>query len=266
MKAALFLLLVLVLHLSPSFLPPQASPQSPSITEEAARMAADIALQFMEEGKYPEALEHFRKAIQFYKEDPEILYNGGLAAFLAKEFPQAIEWWKKVATLTPKDGQVWAKLVQAYQASGNLAGRDAARDALLELYRSKADEEFSKREFYCREQMEIRGRRIFAFEHFELKGDRAVRYVFVVLKDDSDEENYRISLGSYKLTNDFAIQSGSIKPGERRFHLDGYFNWGHATYGFFTAEPTYDATREMFINILEEKLKPVSSSTIPSKK
>jgi hypothetical protein len=48
---------------------------------------------------------------------------------------------------------------------------------------------------------------------------------------------------------------------QRLFHLDGYYQWGHATYGMYTTEPSYDETRNLVIAILEKKLDPVSTST-----
>lgn len=58
-----------------------------------------------------------------------------------------------------------------------------------------------------------------------------------------------------------ATRKPKPKEGERLFHLDGYFkNGGHATYGMYFPEPTYDETRAFVVKILEGKDKPVSSS------
>jgi hypothetical protein len=105
------------------------------------------------------------------------------------------------------------------------------------------------------------------FEHFELKGERALRYVFSVLGESGEGEEFRISLGSYDITNAVAVQTGKVKKGERMFHLDGYYKWGHVTYGFFTPEPGYDEVRKIVIGILEGKAQPQSHSrTDPSAK
>jgi hypothetical protein len=103
-----------------------------------------------------------------------------------------------------------------------------------------------------------------AFEHFELKGDRALRYVFVILKEADDSEDFRISLGSYDTTNATwrAITKPTPKPSERLFHLDGYFSGGHATYGMFSPEPSYDDTKLRVLRILEGKDGAISSTTI----
>jgi hypothetical protein len=104
-----------------------------------------------------------------------------------------------------------------------------------------------------------------AFEHFELKGDRALRYVFSIVNEAEDGEDYRISLGSYELDQAIWRQTTKPKPkdGERLFHLDGYFKGGgHATYGFYAPEPSYDQIRAIVFQILEGKGNPISSSTV----
>ena len=50
------------------------------------------------------------------------------------------------------------------------------------------------------------------------------------------------------------------KKGVRLFHLDGYFPNGHATYGMFPGEPTYEETRKLVVDILEKSKKPISAT------
>jgi hypothetical protein len=113
----------------------------------------------------------------------------------------------------------------------------------------------------------VKGKKVMAFEHFELKGDRALRYVFSILDKTGDAEKFRISLGSYELTNSVWRENTSPKPkdGEGLFHLDGYFTNGHAPCGMFSPEPSYDETRRLVVQILEGKLKASSSTTINPK-
>jgi hypothetical protein len=59
--------------------------------------------------------------------------------------------------------------------------------------------------------------------------------------------------------------------GLRRFSLDAYREMGlnsqgqrtqtHYTYEFFVGQPSYDKVREAFINVVNEKSKPISSRT-----
>jgi hypothetical protein len=93
-----------------------------------------------------------------------------------------------------------------------------------------------------------------AFELYELKGERALRYVFSILNKTEDGEEWRVSLGSYKTTDAIWRETRNPRPkdNERLFHLDGYFKGGgHATYGMFFPEPTYDEMRAKVIQILE---------------
>lgn len=243
-----------------------APPQDPA--ERAFNEGNDL----MERRKYAEALAKYREALKHAPDEPSVLYNASTASLLAKDFASAAELLKKLVRLEPEDWQVRAKLIQAHQALGDTAARDAERADLLALRKRGGGENkeepqlsLSRQEVFCRERFEVAGRRGMAFEHFELKGPRALRYVFVVLKEDEDAEDFRISLGSYDMTN--AIWRETTKPtpkeGERLFHLDGYFpGGGHATYGMYPREPSYDEVRRIVFGILEGKNKPVSSSTV----
>jgi hypothetical protein len=66
------------------------------------------------------------------------------------------------------------------------------------------------------------------FEYFELKGDRALRYVFSIVDESRNDEKYRLSLGSYEVTNAVWHETSKPRPKatDRLFHLDGYYEWG----------------------------------------
>lgn len=216
-----------------------------------------------EQNKHSEALTKYEEAIAIIPDSMGLLYNGGMAAFQTKNFKKAEKYWEKLKSLDEDDWQVRAKLIQTYQSLGKLDKRDAERKEFFDLRKSGKIVELNNAEFYCREQSVLSGRKIMVFEHFELMGDRTLRYVFYVLNDDGKPE-YRISLGSYNLINNIWRETTKPTPkeGERLFHLDGYFEWGHATYGMYSKEPTYDQTREIVEGILAEKNKPISSSVI----
>jgi tetratricopeptide (TPR) repeat protein len=240
---------------------PQTTPSAEAVAEKAFNDGNDL----MEQRKYKEALARYQDALAKTPDSPGILFNGGLAAYMSKDYAIAEKLWKSLTELDPDDWQARAKLVQAYQALGDLKARDEQRRKLLDLRKSGKSEDLNKLDFYCREQFEAAGKKVMVFEHFELKGERAVRYVFTVLDESGEGQAFRISLGSYDLTN--AVAARRLKKGERLFHLDGYYKWGHATYGFFTPEPSYDEIRKSVISILEEKIQPQSQTRInPSAK
>jgi tetratricopeptide (TPR) repeat protein len=200
----------------------------------------------MDEKKYCEALLTYKKGLASAPDDTSLLYNGGLAAFQCKQYPAAVELWKHLEGLDAK-----------------VAERDQERAELFDLRKNDSSGDIAKRIEYCRDQFEAGGEKIMAFEHFELKGDRAVRYVFSIIDESKNAEKYRLSLGSYDTTN--AIWHETTKPrpkdSDRLFHLDGYYDWGHATYGMYFPEPSYDDVRTAVIEILEKKKNPLSTST-----
>lgn len=229
-----------------------------------AEKAIDAGNTFMEMRKYADALVRYKAALAILPSDPSLLFNAGMAAYRSKDFATAADLWKRLKAVDPADWHLRAKLIQVYQALAKLTERDAERRELFTMWKSGKPDELKEQLEYCRDQFEVNGKKVMAFEHFELKGERALRYVFSIVNEAEDGEDYRISLGSYEL--DQAIWRQTTKPtpkeGERLFHLDGYFKWGHATYGFYAPEPSYDQIRARVFQILEGKGNPISSSTV----
>lgn len=243
--------------------------QTPSAQQEAeAQTTFEIANSLLERGKPGEALTHYKKALAILPKDPAVLFNAGMAAFSVKDFAFASEVWQRLKVVEPSDWHGRSKLIQAYQALGKTAERDKEREELFALWKSGKPNELKEKVQYCRDQFEVNGKKVMAFEHFELKGDRALRYVFSILNKTEDGEEYRISLGSYSLTNAVwrSTQKPTPKENERLFHLDGYFPNRHITYGMFFPEPTYDETRAKVVQILEGKGTAISGTTYPDPK
>jgi tetratricopeptide (TPR) repeat protein len=218
----------------------------------------------LEKKDYAPAQKSYEELLKFLPDETAVLYNGGFAAFLNGDFETALRLWSRLKTLDPDDWQVRAKLIQTYQRLDKIPDRDRERKELFDLRKTAKVKELYEQIEYCRDRFTAGGRSILAFELFELKGPRGMRYVFSVL-NDAGTEDYRISLGSYDMTN--AIWRETTKPtpkeGQRVFHLDGYFKDGaHATYGMFAGEPTYEDTKKMVIGVLEKTAKPISA-TIP---
>jgi tetratricopeptide (TPR) repeat protein len=69
-------------------------------------------------------------------------YNAGMAAMQAKDFPTAIDSFKKAAELDPKQGAVWIQLAQAHDQSANAktgAEKDAALQSAAENYQKSLE-------------------------------------------------------------------------------------------------------------------------------
>jgi tetratricopeptide (TPR) repeat protein len=219
----------------------------------------------LEKKEYASAQSNYEALLKLLPDNPSILYNGGFAAFLNNDIDTAVRFWARLKDLEPNDWQVRAKLIQAYQRLERTADRDRERNELFDLRKGGKNKELNEQVEYCRDRFTSGGRSVLAFELFEFKGPRGIRYVFSVM-NDNDAEDYRISLGSYDITD--AIWREMTKPtpkdGVRLFHLDGYFkNGAHATYGMFPGEPTYEATKKLVVGILEKANKPISA-TIPA--
>ena len=260
--------LLLLLLLSATVAVTTSAQVTPTEQQQAqAEQAFETANSLMEQRKYGEALARYKEALAVLPSDPAILFNGGLAAFSGRDYATAADLWKRGKAADPLDWHLRAKLIQAYQALGKLTERDRERRELFEMWKSGRPNELKTQVEYCRDQFEVKGKKVMAFELFELKGERPLRYVFSILNSTEDGEEFRISLGSYDLT--VAIWRETTKPkpkdDERLFHLDGYFKWGHATYGFYAPEPSYDQVRARVVQILEGEGKPISSSTITPK-
>lgn len=243
--------------------------QKPSAQQEAeAQTAFEIANSLLERGKHGEALTHYKQVLAILPKEPAVLFNAGMAAFTVKDFAFASDVWRRLKEVEPLDWHGRSKLIQAYQALGKTAERDKEREELFAMWKSGNPAELKEKFQYCRDQFEVNGKKVMAFEHFELKGDRALRYVFSILNKTEDGEEYRISLGSYRITDAIWRESRKPKPKdhERLFHLDGYFPNRHVTYGMFFPEPTYDETRAKVVQILEGKGNPISGTSYPDPK
>jgi len=229
--------------------------------EQRVEKAFKTANELLEKDKPREALKFYGEALAILPKNPAILFNAGMAAFSVDEYDKALDYWKRLKAVDAEDWRARSKLIQVYHSLKNEAEAMRERAELFELRKSGKLADLSQEDFYCREQFRLGSYKVVAFEHFELKGDRALRYAFMINKEDGTEE-FKISLGSYDLTNRIWQEMEKRKEGSRLFHLDGYFKWGHATYGMYPEEPTYSVVRGKVVDILDGKNKPVSSSQI----
>jgi len=264
MKRALFLFVVLV---GSGFAFGLAAQQPSEFTDEQTAKVEELFTKANDQlaaKQFEEALGNYRSALEIMPDDPAILYNGGFAAMLKGDNALATDLWNKLKAIDPDDWQVRAKLIQAYQRLDKTEERDAERVELIDLWKSGKIKELTEQIEFCRDRFTAGGRDILAFELFEFKGPRGRRYVFSIL-NDKGEEDFQISLGSYDTTNAIWQETTKPKPkeGVRLFHLDGYYgNGSHATFGMFAGEPRYEATKQMVIDILNKKSKPISASIV----
>jgi len=89
------------------------------------------------QGRYDEALEHFRRAAERYPRDRVVRNQMGRLHFLKREFPEAIEELEKTLAVDPEDLEAHYNLMLAYQGSGDTERAKLHRELYL---RFKADE------------------------------------------------------------------------------------------------------------------------------
>lgn len=207
--------------------------------------------QLAQEGRHTELFQALKEVLQTTPDDPNLLYNTGLSAYLSGQFAEAAAHWTRLKNLVPQDFQVRAKLVQAYEALHDPISRDAERAELFALYNQLAASA-NKPAHYCRDQFRVGEWTVLAYEHFELVGDMAVRYGFQVFRGSGQKPEFMLSLGSYAATNQYMHQRSMLQldadnfhlePDERLFHLDEYRDNAHRTLAFYKNEPPYDIVK-----------------------
>jgi hypothetical protein len=153
--------------------------------------------------------------------------------------------------------------VQAYQALGDLNARDRERAELVALWQARTNAELNQQQMFCREQVRVGGKKLMAMEYFKPSGPTLVVYTFLVFAAYNKPE-FKVSLGSYDVTNQIALELGQRPKDKRLYHLDLYRQRMHETHGFFLGQPGYDEIRPLVLDVIAGKHKPASASTLPA--
>src|SRR5262245_24405593 len=212
-------------------------------------------------GRHAEARTYFMVVVAKVPDHSPTLWNLGLINAAIGEHAEALKYWLAYRRVAP-DWNVQAKLVQTYQALGDVAARDRERQALYDL-RAAAPRgsELAQLFSYVRERIRAGGQMIFAYEVFEPTGHRMIVYRFSV-RESEEREAYALSLGSYRGAQEARWQITEPPPDRRIYHLDGYWPGGaHATYDFYKGMPSYETIRAVVIEVLEGRRRPISGVT-----
>ena len=82
----------------------------------------DIGALLMRQGKYPEALRHYRKALALTKRENELLYRGmGCALRRLGEFDEAIAYLRKAIAVDPKQPASYRHTAKCFEDRGRFA-------------------------------------------------------------------------------------------------------------------------------------------------
>jgi hypothetical protein len=188
-----------------------------------------------------------------------VLWNLGTASAELGKVESAIAYWKRYEDLAPEDWRVLPKLIQGYQANGDVQSRDREIRALYERRRLHliSDHGLQDAERFCREQFRLAKNTIFAFQYFypSLQGRWRTHYRFSVFDRATGKEKSSISLVSDGPTLDEDRRPGRTRK-YRIERLDGARCW---TYTQFEVEPSYDSLRHAVVDILVGKTKPATA-------
>jgi hypothetical protein len=157
---------------------------------------------------------------------------------------------------------VIAKLIQTYQAIGDVKARDRELKGLYAVRAAGKDSALAKADKFCREQFVVEGQKVLAFEIFDPQGERRKYYRFSVVDADGNEAEY-ISLGSYESTTAIARELGEISEKQRAYHVDRYRGDEHLTYALVYDKPSYETVRTLVAEILRGKARAISGSSRP---
>jgi tetratricopeptide (TPR) repeat protein len=94
-------------------------------------------MTYKTQGKYDEALDHFRKAAEKYPRDRVVRNQIGRILFLQRKHQDAIHEFQKTLLIDPEDLQAHYNLMLCYQGLGN---EQMAQKQKVYYERFKADE------------------------------------------------------------------------------------------------------------------------------
>lgn len=229
-----------------------------SIAPEHGDALYDLGYVCTKLGEHSDAVNRYRKLLKIDPDNPDVHYNLGQSLQTLHKYEQSLAEFQRVVALSPSDWRARAKVIQNLEALNRPMERDQAHGELIEFW--KKNRGSIESETFCRDQFETDKFNVLVLEYFELEGEWKVRYSFRVSSKADNKHLYRISLGSYDATDEFARSRGAVSEGNRYFHLDRYFpDDSHETYLFFDGEPIYDKTKELVIDIIKGRIKPQSA-------
>ena len=177
---------------------------------------------------------------------------------------------KPVAQANPDDWQAAGLLTRAYAESGDKTNRDAGMTHMVELHKRGITPAHLQQ--YLLEHVFVDGKTVLIFTSLEPWGHYKI-YNYAQIYDQDAHLAQRLTLESNDSDQPlFARQHPTeAAAGTRLFSIDGYSDSTagsdgqhaetHATYKFFTGQPSYDTVREAFLSIASSKSSPVSSRT-----
>ncbi len=217
----------------------------------------DLAAILFETGQRDDAIQLAEEGLQHNQDDVELRDSLGQMLQIADRPRDAYDVYCQVIDRDPQHFRAASKLVQLASQLEMTAELESHLERIRDIY---ADGN-APIEYFCREQFVVGDKRVFGFEYFRPRGERMIFYRFDVSNKTGESVLERISLGSYDATTQVARETKQIGPDERMYHIDGHVGREHSTYELIPRkQPSYDETRKIVIEILEEKREPISRS------
>ena len=149
----------------------------------------ELAILLLDNGFNDEALAHFLKLAQVFKDDSALFYNIGITYEKLKQFPNAIKAYKKAIELNPDDVDAMYNLGLVYSSNKNYSKAIDCFETVLDNDTNDSNtyfnigycyfklEKFDSARYYFERAVELNSEDLYA--HFYLGN--------IYLKDDADE-------------------------------------------------------------------------------
>lgn len=206
--------------------------------------------------RYDDAAAAFRASLPFAEQDSQRyhwrLYNTGLCEFLAGRPAEAEKTLLDLLGRTPADYAAIAKLVQVLYTQEKYKETKPWKDKLYEGWKAGKMPERMKDDF-CFDQFKWKDREVIAYEQFAEEGNLYYKHVFYVF-DAAGKMDFQVQ----------TEHSIALKMADAKYTMG--MNRGNTHYTFmsfiFQEDVEYKVMKKAVLDILNEKVKPSSSSTI----
>jgi tetratricopeptide (TPR) repeat protein len=221
------------------------------------------AAELVDSGHYAEALPLLKDLASQLPQSPGVLWNLGLAAAQSGDERLALEAYSRYHQLAPGERRGFYKLIQTYQALGQLKERDQVREQLIAYRNALPSSERDRLAFYVRDQFDVGGQHFMVLEYFEPKSPMRLYYKFTSV-DSSHKAIYDFTLTSGDSETTAVRQLGHIGADDRLYGLDKNEHGKSTVYGLMKSLPSYDEVRSRVIAAVIDAVegKPIPEVTL----
>lgn len=192
----------------------------------------------LETQDYAGALEFFRQAFERSPDNPEVVFNTGMAANLSGDFDLGVAAFTRFRELVPDEPRGLTKLIQAYQGAGKDREAEAVIDDLRVWWKDGRldDTVMAEERSFVREQFQAEGYLVMVFEFFEPNfEEREHTWDFCVLKNGKEQVAMY-----YVMFDQIASADIVAKTGQTPYFFNVRWSGGGGTLvGMTERKPTY---------------------------